>query len=149
MDYPDDASEQAIICLVRAEKGGDVGEALAPISQHIIFDARAEVHRVEVSDTMEKYIVALIAATRRPRELSEDLGRWIQVGASPRGSLALDYVSRAHAWLHGRDYVTPDDVRAVVNDCLRHRLTLSYEANAEGISPDQALNTMVKLVAVA
>jgi MoxR-like ATPase len=149
MDYPDDASEQAIIRLVRAEKGGDAGETLAPISQHVIFDARAEVHRVEVSDAMEKYIVALIAATRRPRELSEDLGRWIQVGASPRGSLALDYVSRTHAWLHGRDYVTPDDVRAVVNDCLRHRLTLSYEANAEGISPDQVLNTMVKLVAVA
>jgi MoxR-like ATPase len=98
---------------------------------------------------MEKYIVALIAATRRPRELSADLGRWIQVGVSPRGSLALDYVSRAHAWLQGRDYVTPDDVRAVVNDCLRHRLTLSYEANAEGISPDQAINDLVKLVAVA
>ena len=83
MGYPDDASEQAIIRLVRAEKGGDAGEALAPISQHVIFDARAEVHRVEVSDAMEKYIVALIAATRRPRELSADLGRWIQVGVQP------------------------------------------------------------------
>jgi MoxR-like ATPase len=149
MGYPDDASEQAIIRLVRAEKGGDAGEALAPISQHVIFDARAEVNRVEVSDAMEKYIVALIAVTRRPRELSADLARWIQVGASPRGSLALDSVSRAHAWLHGRDYVTPDDVRAVVNDCLRHRLALSYEANAEGISTDQVINDMVKLVAVA
>jgi MoxR-like ATPase len=149
MGYPDDASEQAIIRLVRVEKSGDAGEALAPIPQQVIFDARAEVNRVEVSDAMEKYIVALIAATRRPREFSADLGRWLQVGASPRGSLALDYVSRAHAWLHGRDYVTPDDVRAVVNDCLRHRLALSYEANAEGISTDQAINDMVKLVAVA
>ena len=98
---------------------------------------------------MEQYIVSLVAATRRPAEWSDDLARWIQIGASPRGSLALDKASRAHAWLAGRDHVTPDDIRAVVHDCLRHRLMLSYEANADGISADEAVSEIVKRVAVA
>jgi MoxR-like ATPase len=71
------------------------------------------------------------------------------VGASPRGTIALDKVSRAHAWLAGRDYVTPDDVRTVVYDCLRHRLILSYEANAEGVTPDDVIKEIVQQVAVA
>ncbi|MEM9659807.1 MAG: AAA family ATPase, partial [Planctomycetota bacterium] len=73
----------------------------------------------------------------------------IQIGASPRGSLALDRTSRAHAWLHARDHVTPDDVRAVLHDCLRHRILLSYEAGAEGVSADDALSQIVQQVAVA
>ena len=93
--------------------------------------------------------MAIIAGTRRPAELTENLGRWIQIGASPRGSLALDKASRAHAWLHGRDHVTPDDIRAITHDCLRHRLMLSYEAEAEGISPDQVISELIKNVAVA
>jgi MoxR-like ATPase len=75
--------------------------------------------------------------------------RWLHVGASPRGTLALDKVSRANAWLNGRDHVTPDDVRAVVYDCLRHRLILSYEANAEGLTTDAVLKEIVQRVAVA
>lgn len=71
------------------------------------------------------------------------------MGASPRGSLALDKTSRANAWLAGRDHVTPDDLRAVVHDCLRHRLILAYEANAEGLTVDQVIDEIVKLVAVA
>jgi MoxR-like ATPase len=86
---------------------------------------------------------------RRPLEFSEELARWIQVGASPRASLALDQVARTHAWMQERDAVSPDDIRAVVHDCLRHRLILSYEANAEGISADRVIDELVKLVAVA
>ena len=98
---------------------------------------------------MEDYIVALVAATRRPADLSEEIARYIQVGVSPRGSIGLDKSSRAHAWLKGRDHVTPDDIRAVINDCLRHRIRLSYEASADGVTSDDVISQLVTLVAVA
>ena len=91
----------------------------------------------------------LISATRQPERYSDELQSWIEVGASPRGSLALDKCSRAHAWLKGRDHVTPDDVRAIAHDVLRHRIMLSYEANAEGITTNQVITEIVKQVAVA
>ncbi len=148
--YADDESEARIIRLVRGERAhvaATPGEA--PLPLQAVLDARAEIDRVEVSPAIEKYIVALIAATRRPREFDEALARWIQVGASPRGSLALDQAARAHAWLSGADFVSPDNVRAVVHDCLRHRLILTYEANAEGVSADQVIDAVVERVAVA
>ncbi len=114
-----------------------------------MFDARREINQVHTSEAVEQYIVQLIFATRYPERFGEELKRWIQVGASPRGGLALDRCSRAHAWLNSRDHVTPDDVRAVVHDCLRHRLMLSYEANAEGMSSHQVVSEIVKLVAIA
>jgi MoxR-like ATPase len=119
------------------------------IAQQAVFEARGEIHQIMVAEAVERYIVALIAATRRPEEFGKDLQRWIHVGASPRGMLALDKVSRARAWLNGRDHAAPDDVRAVVHDCLRHRLILSYEANADGLSADDVINELVKQVAVA
>jgi len=149
IDYSDDASEREIIRLVRGE--ARAGGAVDPerTSQQTVFEARGEIESVEVSEAVESYIVSLIAATRRPEGYGEDLKRWLLVGASPRGSIALDTVSRAHAWLQGCDYVTPDDVRAVVHDCLRHRIILSYEANAEGVTADQVIDMIVKQVAVA
>ncbi len=150
LTHPDDSAELEIIRLVRGES--KAGAAAAPperMSQQVIFDARAKIDSMEVSEAVESYIVSLIAATRRPDGYGEDLKRWILVGASPRGSIALDKVSRAHAWLGGRDYVTPEDIRAVVHQCLRHRIILSYEANAEGITTDQVIDEIVKLVAVA
>jgi len=113
-----------------------------------ITNARDEIAGVRIPEPMEDYIVALIAATRRPAELDGDLAKYIQVGASPRGSLALDKVSRAHAWLQGRDQVTPDDIRAVINDCLRHRIVPSFEAQADGVTSDDIIAMVVKLVAV-
>jgi len=151
ISYPDDASEKAVIRLVRGEtaKAGEPGGKEAePIHQSAVFDARDEIAGVRIPETVEDYIVALVAATRRPAELGEDLAKYIQVGVSPRGSLALDKVSRAHAWLHGRDLVTPDDIRAVVNDCLRHRIVPSFEAQADGVTTDDIIAMMVKLVAV-
>jgi MoxR-like ATPase len=147
VDYPDDATEQQIIRLVRGEAAAPA-TATAPLPQQVVFDARKAITEIETPDSMERYIVALIAATRRPSEYSDELGRWIQVGASPRGSLALDKVSRAHCWLNGRAAVTPDDIRAVIHDCLRHRLMLSYEARAEGIGPDTVLTALLSTVAV-
>jgi MoxR-like ATPase len=159
ISYPDDASEKAVIRLVRGESAaagkrdgdpaGDPAEdQAAPIPQGAVFDARDEIADVRIPEPMEDYIVALIAATRRPTELDGDLARYIQVGASPRGSLALDKVSRAHAWLQGRDRVTPDDIRAVINDCLRHRIVPSFEAQADGVTSDDIIAMVVKLVAV-
>ncbi|WP_404309596.1 AAA family ATPase [Neorhodopirellula lusitana] len=150
MTYPDDASEKAIVRLVRRETSAATEQANPEIiPQDAIFQAREEIDAVSISDAMEDYLVALIAATRRPAELDADLARWIQVGASPRGSLALDKASRAYAWLQGEDHVTPDHLRAIVHDCLRHRLGLTYEAVAEGVTADDVITRIVKGVPVA
>ena len=148
ISYPDDASEKEVIRLVRGERKGG-GVPREPMPQQAIFDARDDIDQIEISDAMETYIVSLVAASRRPSELSDELARYIQVGVSPRGSIALDKCSRAHAWLHGRSAVTPDDIRAVIGDCLRHRLVLSYEANADGVTVDDVVAKIVQLVALA
>jgi MoxR-like ATPase len=119
------------------------------VPQQAVFDARKEIHAVRVAPAIEKYIVDLVFATRYPERFGDDLRKSIQIGASPRGGLALDKCSRAHAWLQGRDHVTPDDVRAVVHDCLRHRVALSYEASAAGKTAQQVVSDVVKVVAVA
>jgi MoxR-like ATPase len=157
ISHPDDAAERDVMRLVRGEEnsgqksvaGEKAPAADQPIAQSEVFDARAEITAIQIPEPMEDYIVALVAATRRPAEFSEDLARYIQVGVSPRGSIALDKTSRAHAWLRDRDQVIPDDVRAVINDCLRHRIVLSYEAQADGLTTDDVISQVVKLVAVA
>ena len=152
IDYPDEASEVEIIQLVRNESKQSHGvaeEPPPPIPQQAVFDARSDIDQIHISEAIDKYIVDLVFATRYPERYSEELRKWIQVGASPRGGLALDKSSRAYAWLGGRDHVTPDDVRAVIHDCLRHRLMLSFEANAEGVSANQVIDEVVKQVAVA
>ena len=153
IDYPDEEAELQVIRLVRGEQqqngqSSKKGEMLT-IAQEKIFEAREQIHSLYISENIEKYIVQLITATRQPGRYSEELQTWIEVGASPRGSLALDKCSRAHAWLKGRDHVTPDDVRAIVHNVLRHRIMLSYEANAEGLTTNQVITEIVKLVAVA
>ena len=149
MTHPDDASEKQIIRLVRGEASGGSSEEFEIVPQEAVFAARDEIQRVTISDAMEEYLVAIIAATRRPAELDTDLGRWIQIGASPRGSLGLDKAARAHAWWSDRDHVTPDDLRAVAHDVLRHRIILSYEASADGVAPDEVITRILRLVAVA
>jgi MoxR-like ATPase len=149
IDYPSDASELEIMRLVRAESGPKKPKTEEPIEQQVVFDARKEIHQVQMSESIERYIVDLVAATRRPEDYDEKLSSWLLVGGSPRATIALEKTSRAHAWLKGHDQVTPDDVRAVVHDCLRHRLILSYEANADGITPDNVIKEIVSQVAVA
>ena len=97
---------------------------------------------------IDRYIVDLVNATRHPDKYGEPVSKWIQIGSSPRGGISLDRASRVNAWLEGRDHVTPDDVRAVVHPVLRHRLILSYDANADGVSADQVIDKLVELVAV-
>jgi len=149
IDYPSDANEVKVLRLVRAEQAGAQPAAPEKVPQQVIFDARREIDSTTTADAVEDYIVALIAATRRPAEYGGKLKNWIAIGASPRGSLALDRTSRVYAWLQGRDYVVPEDVQAVVHDCLRHRLSLSYEAGADGVDADDVIDEIVKQVAVA
>ena len=110
--------------------------------------ARREISQIKVADSVARYIVDIINATRHPKKYDDQLANWIQLGSSPRGGIGLDHAARAHAWLAGRDFVSPDDVRAVVHPVLRHRLMLSYDANADGITADQVLDKLLQLVAV-
>ena len=156
IDYPSDEDEKKVYRLVRAEesesekdKESKGRKAKEELSQDVVFKARKEIHNIHISENIEKYIVDLIFATRYPEKYSEDLKKWIQIGASPRGGIALDKCSRAHAWLNGNDFVSPDNIRAIVHNVLRHRINLSYQANASGITTDQVIDEIVKLVAVA
>jgi len=147
--YPTDADETKVLRLVRAEDAGTKEKEQERITQSEIFAARKEIHGVKMIEAVEAYIVALVAATRRPAEYGDKLKDWIGIGASPRGTLALDRASRALAWLRGRDYVTPDDVQQVAHDCLRHRVSLTYEATADGKKPDDVIDELIRQVAVA
>jgi len=148
--YSSKAEESQIISLVRGERSVDSkaverGEAT---NQEAIFEARREIEQVTVSENLQSYLVDLVFATREPEKYSEELSQWIEVGASPRASLALDICSRTHAWLHGLDYVSPENVVAIAHNVLRHRLSLSYEASAEGVSADAVIAEILRHVAV-
>jgi MoxR-like ATPase len=153
VEYPDPASELKVVSLVRGEELPAQKAASekpeAPVSQGAIFEARKEIHGIFVADPVAKYIVDIVNATRFADKYDKKLKSYIQVGASPRGALGLDRCARVNAWLEGRDHTTPDDVRAVAHDVLRHRVMLSYEANAEGLTSDQVLDKVLALVAVA
>jgi MoxR-like ATPase len=155
IEYPPVEDEVKIIDLVRQEESAsnasrDEQPAERPerIPQDAVFAARRGISAVTVSGPMQRYMADLVYATRTPEKYSEDLDRWIDVGGSPRASLALDKCSRTHAWLNERDFVDPEDVRAIVHDCLRHRLMLSYEAQGEGVSADQVIDALVEQVAI-
>ena len=147
IDYPDDNSELLIMRLNREEQHSSKRET-DKLDPKVIFDAREEISKVTISENMERYIVDIISATRTPEKYTDQLGTWIEYGASPRGTIALDRAARTHAWMQGNNFVSPDDIRAIVHDCLRHRISLSYEANAEGISIDTVLSEILKQVAV-
>jgi MoxR-like ATPase len=155
IEYPPVEDEVKIIDLVRQEETASnekadetPKETPERIPQDAVFTARREISAVKVSEPMQRYMADLVYATRTPEKYSEDLDRWIDVGGSPRASLALDKSSRTHAWLNERDFVDPEDVRAIVHDCLRHRLMLSYEAQGEGVSADQVIDALVQQVAL-
>jgi MoxR-like ATPase len=113
-----------------------------------IFSARCAVLDVHLAENIENYIVRLVTASRQPAEQDAKLARWLSYGASPRGTIALDACARAHAWLAGRDYVSPADVQAVIHDVLRHRLLLSYEAEADGVTSVDVIDHLLQLIAV-
>lgn len=166
VDYPDDDAELEIIRLVRseetdpkltAEPDTDKNNANTntntntniQLDPSIVMQARAELALVEISEISERYIVALVMATRKPeRYLASSLSRWIEVGASPRASIALDKCARAYAWLQARDYVEPDDIRVMAHAVLGHRITLSYDALADGVTQQQVIDELLDYVVI-
>ena len=152
VDYPDASSERSILQLVRQEMISTQREPATPplvLKQGTIFAARQELLNMHMAPVVEEYIVQLTMATRNPALFGDDLANWLEYGASPRGTIALDICARANAYLLGKDFVSPDDVQAVVHDVFRHRLIVSFEAEATGIDADHVIDTLVQWVAAA
>jgi MoxR-like ATPase len=153
VNYPDAAGERAILELNRAEQrrsATDESLFTAPevLTQKEVAAARLQVLDQHLSDPLEEYIVQIVLATRAPERYGDDLKGVLQYGASPRASIALDRCARAHAWLAGRDYVTPEDVQAMTHDVLRHRILLGFEAEAAGRTPNEIVDTLLARIGV-
>ncbi len=151
IDYPDAAAEREILHLARGEARDAITHTstIAPmVTQEALFAARREVLEVYMAENIEEYLMQIVLATRNPSAYDEQLGRWLQYGGSPRATIALDRCARAHAWLDGRDFVGPEDVQSVAYDVLRHRILLSYEAEADGITPDRFIEALIARIAV-
>ncbi len=163
--HPSLEDEIEVVRLVRSEEASDLGLVPGPeeldesagaassdakrrIGQQSILGARKEIAALHVSDSIERYITDLVHATRKPERYSEEIASWIDVGASPRASIALDRCSRAHAWLRGNEFVTPDDVRVMAHPVLRHRLILSYEAQGRSVGADRVIDALLERVAL-
>ena len=151
VQYPTVESERRIAELVRNQAQAmpsDSRDQVTPVPQKVLLAARKDIWNVYLAPTLEEYIVQLVVATRDPAPYSETLKRWVRFGASPRATIGLERCSRAHAWLEGRDYVSPEDIQAVAHDVLRHRILLTFEAEAEGISSDHVVSEILNHVAV-
>jgi MoxR-like ATPase len=151
MDYPNASAEQKILRLVREEAKKEFTQEtiIRPhITQDVIFKARQAILNLHMSEALENYIVQLVVATRKPRPYGEELAAWVRFGASPRASISLDRCSRAYAWLKGRDYVSPEDIHAIIHDVLRHRILLTYEAEADNIHPDKFITELLNRVMI-
>ncbi len=151
IDYPNAVHEQSILHLARAEAKGKLqssASSVEKISQQILFEARNEVLDIYMAEALERYLLEIVLATRTPSAYGQDLAKWIEYGASPRASIALDRCARAKAWLDQRDFVDPGDIQAIAFDVLRHRLLLSYEAEAEGITSDDVITQLIARIAV-
>jgi MoxR-like ATPase len=142
------AQQEALALLDQTQNTPNVKPSITPLKQDILFKARRDVLHIHTSDALSQYIVDLVIATRNPAPYSEQLARWLRFGASPRATIALDRCAKAHAWLEGRDYVKPEDIHAIVHDVLRHRILLTFEAEAEGIDSDAFLSELLRLVAM-
>jgi MoxR-like ATPase len=152
VDYPNAEHEKTILRLVRAEARlvgqKSLKKAFTPITQTTLFEARNAVLDLHLAEPLEDYLLQLILATRKPKVYGEDLASWLQYGASPRASIALDRCARAKAWLAQRDYVAPEDIQEMAFDVLRHRLILSYEAEAQGMTTDDVIKELIARVPV-
>ena len=149
VSYPSLDSERKILHLVRNEARRLDNPPPTVVPQETLFAARQEVLSIHMAEAVEEYILQLVMATRDPSVYSAELATWIEFGASPRGTIALDLCARAHAWLQGKDFVSPEDVHEVFHDVLRHRVLLSFEAEAAGVTPDKVLSMILELVPAA
>jgi MoxR-like ATPase len=148
IDYPNAATELAILKLTRGEALQQEQPKVPELNQKDIFEARKAILNIHLAPQLEDYIVQLVIATRQPEKYDAQLAKWISFGASPRATIALDRCSRAKAWLSGRDFVTPEDIQSIYFNVLRHRLLISYEAEAEGLTSEKVLARILDFVAV-
>ncbi|MDD2060993.1 MoxR family ATPase [Pseudomonas sp. GD03860] len=151
LDYPVPDNETQVLQLLRQEEQHTTAQAAAStfsLAQDVVFQARQEIAAIHVAPAIDRYLIDLVNATRHPADYDADLARWLQLGASPRGGISLDRCARADAWLHGQDFVSPDNVRAMVHPVLRHRLQPSYDAVADGIGSQQILDRLLDKVAI-
>ncbi|MBB1273630.1 MoxR family ATPase [Psychromonas sp. SR45-3] len=149
LDYPDAKTERAILQLNQKEILKEKVAEVTPLLNEQIFAMREEVMKVNIAPHLEQYLIDLIIATRQPARFGEQLAQWISYGASPRATLALMRTAKARAWLNDRDYVMPEDIISNLYPVLRHRLILSYEAEAQGVSANQVIQEIVNQVAIA
>lgn len=149
IDYPNLEAERRILRLVRGEANGETVSFGAPLSQTVIFAARRAALSTYMSEAVEEYLLQFVFATRNPTLYGDDLDGLVSFGASPRGSIALDRCARAYAWLRGRDFVTPEDVQAVAKPVLRHRVLMTFEAEADGMGTDDFLDALIARVPVS
>jgi MoxR-like ATPase len=151
VDYPNAQHEKTILRLVRAEARQTEKSLTKPfekITQLTLFEARNETLDLHMSEPLEDYLLQIILATRKPQAYGNDLANWLQYGASPRATISLDRCARAKAWLAGRDFVSPDDIQEMAFDVLRHRLILSYEAEAQGMTTDNVIAELIARISV-
>lgn len=146
VDYPAPETEREILSLSRMEARNEESESITAITQDTIFKARQQIGQIHMSPAVEEYLVQIVLATRNSESYGGDLASWLDYGASPRATIALDSCSRALAWMEGRDFVTPDDIRSITHDVLRHRLILSFEAEAGGITANQVIDSLLSTV---
>jgi MoxR-like ATPase len=149
--YPDAAAEQEILNLARQQARdelGDIPPAPVLVTQQQVFQAQKGVLDMYMAPALEEYIVQLVLASRDPGSWDKELSRLVSYGASPRATIGLDRCARARAWLDQRDYVSPDDIHAMIHDVMRHRVLLSYEAEADGVTVDQLVDRLLDLVPV-
>ena len=148
IDYPDAATEHLILALNRNEALNHQAVAAPKLTQDEIVSARKDCLEIYLAPQLEEYLVQLIMATRNPISYDENLASWLEYGASTRATIALERCARARAWLQGRDFVSPEDIQAMLPNVLRHRLLLSYEAESEGITPATVIDKIISLVPV-
>ncbi len=146
IDQPTAEAEKKILRLVRGEVMEAEEKPFAKLDVSDILSARKAVLDVHMSEAVEEYLVQLIMATRHPEKYDEKMAGYVLFGASPRATIALDRSAKINAWLEGRDFVSPEDIHSVVFDILRHRIILSFEAQAEGITADEVIARILKLV---
>ena len=144
--YPAPEVEHAIMRLARGDTGRSPVAAIASAAQ--VFAARRAALALHMAPALEQYIVELVLATRNPAAYDAGLVPLLRLGASPRASIGLDRAARAHAWLAGRDYVSPADIQAIAPDVLRHRLLLTYKSRAEGVGADEIVARLIARVPV-
>ena len=149
--YPSVEDERRILVLNRNEAKQGERDAFQPpelLSLASIMEARQSILNLHLAKELEEYIVNVVVATRNPGAIDPELDGLVLYGASPRASMGIDRTARAHAWLQGRDYVGPEDIQAVAHDVLRHRLVLSFEAEADGVDPDTVIKGILDGVGV-